>query len=746
MNNPELYEQYKAMAPKLLEEISRLLAMRRRDDQPLPQGIKNLFEATWEELTMLPPRTPPSDFFTPVVKTGPALRCPPLLSSFGPVKKEESMSPSSPPNSTPYDENQEFLFKFQQGAINLLTELLTLKLKALVEPEASPSAKDITRQFIQATQILNLRKKEEAAEHQLLPTVRKRGSHYSILSSPLPHGPSRLIYQTSSACLSVTISSKGRKKKSVGDSAWASNLGEIWHLSSISLKPPINLHNTENVQYPDPCPEARKMLREMCQQIEKEKASLKQKSAPKPVILQNYFQRMSRKKHSVAKEERSLPMALKGLRTLRFYYSFSDGTKFVYYPSGNVAVSQIPTCCSGRLITFVYEDAPSFALLAIFTSEGLAHVQYSFTDDVSFAVMMDLKGGIARDPYGQETHSWKWASKTNTLQSLKFQLNEQLLLRVLNQKSVFLTFQCLGESVTLSVSATDCPHKIPLEKQILTRNNIFEIKSQVLNRTLAGIKKQFQTTMKQFISVILKGTGLLPMKYQLMDVIDQSKFQKNVSSLEWTHRIPKKSCNLGFSLSRTESPVKPSALQSPVRQKTLLARAQLRARSNILPILEKGTTPTRVKSFSDCPVVLRKIMREEDITSGCKCSLKIPTITDLEFEKFISAPRVSSQILVICVLASKKPAYSLELELIFEDLYASTQYGRSSPCTESKHDPFRLLKYDLDNELSDKPPLLIKKHAVVPGMTVHPFPIFPAPWKMETPQRNQTNFRAAFYS
>ncbi|XP_038596119.1 uncharacterized protein C3orf20 homolog [Tachyglossus aculeatus] len=740
VNNPELYEQYKAMAPKLLAELSCLLAMCRRLGKRVPQGIKNVFEFTWEELSMLPPRTPPSNSFIPVISLGPALQYSPSLSSVGLTKKVETVSSaSSPTNSAPYSENQELLFKFQQGAINLLTELLTLKLKALVEPAAGPSAKDITRRFIQATQILNLRKKTE--EHRLS-TVRKKGSHFSILSSP--HGPSHLIYQTSSTCLSVTLSSKGKKKKSsVGDSHWASNLGEIWHFSSISFKPPINLPNTENLQCTDPCPEARKMLQEMCQKIEKEKASLNQKSFPKPVILQNYFQHMPLRKHSVPKEEHNVSVDLKTLRSLKFYYSFSDGTTFVYYPSGNVAVSQIPTCCSGRLITFIYEDAPSFALLAVFTSEGLANVQYSFTDQpifyprdstssqgsqllmvhgsiptnnsFPFAVMMDFEGGTARDSYGQVTHSWNWASKMHTLQTLKFQLNEQLTLRVLNQKSMTLTFKCLGESVTLSLSATDCPHGVSLEKQVLIRNRSFEIKNNLLNRTLTAVKKQFQKTLKQFINCILKAAGLLTIKYPVKDEIDLSKFKKKeVSHLEWARRKP---YFPGFLPSRPEIPVEPSALQSPVRKKSLSPQPQLRASSNILPILEKATIPTQAAS-SDCPVVLRKIIRKEDISSGCKCLVKMPIITDLEFEKFISAPRESSQILVICVLASQKPAYSLALELIFEDLYVSTQFGRSSPCIQSKHDPYRLLKYDLDNQLEDKPPLLLQKHAVVPGMVL----------------------------
>ena len=47
------------------------------------------------------------------------------------------------------------------------------------------------------------------------------------------------------------------------------------------------------------------------------------------------------------------------------------------YPSGNIAVCQIPTCCRGRAITCLFNDTPSFSFLALFNAEGQGCVHYN---------------------------------------------------------------------------------------------------------------------------------------------------------------------------------------------------------------------------------------------------------------------------------------------------------------------------------------------------------------------------------
>lgn len=83
-----------------------------------------------------------------------------------------------------------------------------------------------------------------------------------------------------------------------------------------------------------------------------------------------------------------------------------------------------------------------------------------------------------------------------------------------------------------------------------------------------------------------------------------------------------------------------------------------------------------------CPIILRKVLaKEEDITC-CKCVVKIPLLTDMEFEKFIKAPRDPDQVLVICVLSTQNQSYSPYFEWSLEKLYIQMQHGRPSPCVQ----------------------------------------------------------------
>ena len=151
-SNRELYLQYTAMAPKLLARISKLLITCRNASIAIPKGIRNIFEFTWEELITDPMVPTPSDilgleisFGTPPVVLAestpvqvpiqkkplpPPVPPPPMLTaSTGPAK----FTPQTPTPVRRVHSGQDILHKFQRQSIHLLTELLTLKMKAMVE-------------------------------------------------------------------------------------------------------------------------------------------------------------------------------------------------------------------------------------------------------------------------------------------------------------------------------------------------------------------------------------------------------------------------------------------------------------------------------------------------------------------------------------------------------------------------------------------------------------------------------------
>lgn len=94
-------------------------------------------------------------------------------------------------------------------------------------------------------------------------------------------------------------------------------------------------------------------------------------------------------------------------------------------------------------------------------------------------------------------------------------------------------------------------------------------------------------------------------------------------------------------------------------------------------------SPTRwAASPSDCPLVLRKLIRKEDIRAGCRCMVKAPLVTDVELERFLSAPRDPGQVLVFGIVSSQNPTSTAQLQWLLDTLYSHRQQGRASPCIQ----------------------------------------------------------------
>lgn len=101
-------------------------------------------------------------------------------------------------------------------------------------------------------------------------------------------------------------------------------------------------------------------------------------------------------------------------------------------------------------------------------------------------------------------------------------------------------------------------------------------------------------------------------------------------------------------------------------------------------------SPTRwAASPSDCPVVLRKLIRKEDIRTGCKCVMKAPLVSDVELQRFLLAPRDPSQVLVFGIVSDQSLTSTEHLNWLFNTLYSHQQQGRASPCIQVGPGPSR---------------------------------------------------------
>ncbi|KAM5313397.1 uncharacterized protein C3orf20 homolog [Glossophaga mutica] len=779
-SNRELYLQYTAMAPKLLARISKLLIMCRNASITIPKGIRNIFEFTWEELITDPMVPTPSDIPGLEINIG----APPVVLAEStpvqiPIQKKLLPPPVPPPpmptastgpanftTQTPtsghrVQSGQDILHKFQRQSIHLLTELLTLKMKAMVESVSGANPLDITRRFVEASQLLHLNAKEMAFNY-LIGAAGRNGYDVGLMSKESftsisaigVNSPYQLVYESSTGCLSFSLSTGRETKRKTGKSKI---------LEEIPPSPSqrrVGTQSSDNVQFSDPCPEAREKLQEMCRHIEAERASWKGKNVFYPMVLRNYRIKVPYLPTSTPKGDAQtlssqhpnssgaqVPTAAlhqphmsrtpfgrqsqewKGAKkAIKLHYSFYDGSSFVYYPSGNIALCQIPTCCRGRTITCVFNDTPNFSLLALFNAEGQGCVHHNQKTRCPYVLILDEEGGTTNDHKGYAVHKWSWASKTETLLSLEYKVNEQMKLTVLGQDSIMVTFTSLSETVTLTISPNNCPHGVWYDKRVTHKISFMDEKIAKMSRALAEIKKRFQKTVSQFMNSILLAAGLLTIEYPIMEDTEISRIKmKSWFSLERGTRqnlYSAESLALRYQSAQPESSFGEfskedpgSAPVSPTDKKTMRIQAKT-------PVTPRGKarevrSPTRwAASPSDCPLVLRKLICKEDIRAGCKCIVKAPLVTDVELERFLSAPRDPSQVLVFGIVSGQRSTSTGQLQWLLNTLYSRQQQGRASPCIQCRRDPYRLLRYDLDSPLQKDPPLLVMKYAVIQGMVL----------------------------
>ncbi|XP_060239739.1 uncharacterized protein C3orf20 homolog [Meriones unguiculatus] len=760
-SNRELYLQYSATAPKLLAQISKLFIVCRNAGISIPKGIRNIFEFTWEELISDPAVPTPSEIQdlvisfgsptvvlaevvpvqTPLQKKPPPPAPPPPVILTSPTGAKHSTPTPAPPRLKP--SGQETLQKFQRQSIHLLTELLSLKMKAMVESASGADPLDITKRFVEASQLLHLNAKEMAFDC-LTGTIGKSclsGAQLSKesamnMSTMGVNTPYQLIYQSSTGCLSFSLSTgKEGKKKGKGKP-----IEEITPPIVRVRTPPESVV----VEIQDPCPEAREKLQDMCRHIETERIFWRGNTGTYPMILRNYRTKVA--SHLVlnqkADSHHSTPTQVTTFtpsshhahthrhsqewrahkKPIKLHYAFYDGSSFIYYPSGNIAMLQIPTCCRGKPITCLFNDSPN-TFLALFNAEGLGCVYYNIKNSCPYVLVFDEEGGITNDQKGYIVHKWSWSNKTETLLSLEYKVNEQMKLTVLGQDSITVTFTSLNETVTLSVSPKSCPHTVVHDKRPVRRISYMDEKVAKINRALAEIKKRFQKAVTQFMNSVLLAAGLFTIEYPMKEDLEASRVKlKSGSHSERNHR---QNSYQGETLMRSHSIHQDSAAEDTLKDDTVLTPLiPVRKKSNkiqakVSPRGKSGEvrSPTRwAASPYDCPLVLRRLIIKEDMRAGCKCIVKAPLVSDLELERFLAAPRDPYQVLVFGIMSSQNPNSTAELRWLLDTMYNHRQQGRASPCMQCRHDPYRLLRYDLDSPLQQDPPIMVKRFAVVDGM------------------------------
>ncbi|XP_029097835.1 uncharacterized protein C3orf20 homolog isoform X2 [Monodon monoceros] len=193
-----------------------------------------------------------------------------------------------------------------------------------------------------------------------------------------------------------------------------------------------------------------------------------------------------------------------------------------------------------------------------------------------YVLVLDEEGGTTNDYKGYVVHKWSWTSKTETLLSLEYKVNEQMKLMVLGQDSIMATFTSLNETVTLPISANSCPHGTSHNKRMTRRISSMDEKMSKMSRALAEIKRRFQKTVSQFMNSVLLAAGLFTVEYPVKE--EAEIIQTRLRSGPYPEHATKLSLYSGEILllrsqsARPESSIGESSKEEPVLAPVITTR------------------------------------------------------------------------------------------------------------------------------------------------------------------------------
>ncbi|XP_043980449.1 uncharacterized protein LOC122835438 [Gambusia affinis] len=132
----------------------------------------------------------------------------------------------------------------------------------------------------------------------------------------------------------------------------------------------------------------------------------------------------------------------------KLHYRINDGSSFIYYPSGCMAVCQSRSGLPhGGFYTNVFGDGQRPTVLLTITAFGRGTV----TDTVSSTIsaVWDQDGGFRFDDYGNTTEEWSWPTYRPLRRNITMQVSEEISVKLCSGKSGVLSFRCEEESVHL---------------------------------------------------------------------------------------------------------------------------------------------------------------------------------------------------------------------------------------------------------------------------------------------------------
>ncbi|XP_077373812.1 uncharacterized protein C3orf20-like [Festucalex cinctus] len=445
----------------------------------------------------------------------------------------------------------------------------------------------------------------------------------------------------------------------------------------------------------------------------------------------------------------------------RLHCRVANGTSFIYYPSGNLAVCHSPSGLpSGGFCTNVFTDSYSpVAILATVTMFGHGSVSHPVSSVVT--ALWDQHGGFMCDRDGNLKKEWCW--KTNEEQEkIIIKLAKGISMRLLSGTSALLFFKCEDNKVQLPLTAIPYPPKEVATEDEQTLPVAPASEGTLLTRWKKGchvmaevpkLRKKVRDILDAWLDYYRTATGIRRGEKKPKTPKAKPKKRAHASALAAKKSPDRAHGKLAKGKDKGPEKLDPHAKKAPreaptktrvpaknTKEHSMIQIGPLRIHGNIkqelvvlpdhpdsrlrnLPRVPVQSPLVPSVPLTVCPLLLRASLLKRPAGPApkrCCCSTSLmPVLLDAEYDAFVTGqPRHSQQILVVVVTLPIRPGVTLEHDAV-QQLYRRSNRKRTMPCAQCQMDSFRLLRYEVSTGALGCPVdniLLQHRHNVAAGM------------------------------
>ncbi|XP_015207758.2 uncharacterized protein C3orf20 homolog [Lepisosteus oculatus] len=297
--------------------------------------------------------------------------------------------------------------------------------------------------------------------------------------------------------------------------------------------------------------------------IKEQIAKMEEQGFTKPILLYHYG---DARKATIAKHKKELnknclfalingrpclPELRQEDKSLqKLHYRINDGTSFIYYPSGRIAVCQSHSgLASGGYYTNVFSDSPDPTVVAAFTAFGHGSVCHYNSDKV--AVVFDHTGGMMCEEDGTVSKEWKWTQGAKLNEPVVTQVNDFITIRVASPFSASLSYQERQEMIQLSLSplANTTPPKNSDLGQIVSEGKFSSNTARQLSKANRKKTKELEAR-KKFMAknpnqmVTKSSSAFMEMVKTLETLEEEPGYQRGVKAARELKKLQRKIQNI----------------------------------------------------------------------------------------------------------------------------------------------------------------------------------------------------------